>query len=74
MLFVNKFIDERMKDVNFKLCVSNVKMKWSAYHEPGTAKKKSESLIGVKPITSKLLGGRSIDLSYGELMESEAKY
>ena len=35
-------------------------------------KNKSESPTGFEPMTSQTPGGRSIHLSYGELMESEA--
>ena len=42
--------------------------KWKC-HEHGT-QKKSESLKGFEPMTSQTLGGRSIHLSYGELMET----
>ena len=59
--------------VNFKLGEKDVKMKWSACHERGT-KKKSESPTGLEPMTSQTLGGRSIHLSYGELMKREAIY
>ena len=55
--------------VNLKLGETNVKMKWSACHERGTKKKKV-----LEPMTSRIPGGRSIHLSYGELMESEAIY
>ena len=42
-------------------------------HERGE-KKKFESPLGFEPMTSQTLGGHSIHLSYGELMESEAIY
>ena len=48
-------------------------MKWSACHERGT-KKKSESPTEFDPMASQTPGGRSVHLSYGELMESEAIY
>ena len=60
---------KKWKMVNLKLGETNVKMKWSACHERGTKKKKV-----LEPITSRTPGGRSIHLSYGELMESEAIY
>ena len=51
-----------------------VKMKLSACHERRT-KKKSEFPTGfAEPVTSQTPGGRSIHLSFGELMESEAIY
>ena len=37
-------------------------------------KNKFESPTGFKPVTSQTLGGHSIHLSYGELLESEAMY
>ena len=65
-----KITFERMKD---RLHETNTKIKWSASHERGT-KKKSVSLTGFKPMTTQTLGERSIHLSYGELLESEAIY
>ena len=67
-----QMVKER-KMVNFMLGETNVKMKWSKCLEHGT-KKKSESPTGFEPMTSKTPGGRSIHLSYEELMESEAIY
>ena len=43
-------------------------------HVTSVGQEKSESLTGLEPMTSQTLGGCSIHLSYGELMESEAIY
>ena len=49
--------------------------KWNDQHATSVGqKKKSESPTGLEPMTSQTLGGRSIHLSYGELMEREAIY
>ena len=68
--------------LNFKLGETNAKMKWSACHEHGThriqtpqdSNPQDSSPTGFKPMTSQTLGERSIHLSDGELMESEAIY
>ena len=59
--------------VNFKLGETNVKMNLSACYERGT-KKKSEFPTGFEDMTFQSPGWRSIHLSYGELMDSEAIY
>ena len=55
------------------LSETNVKLNQSACLERGTINK-SEPPTGFEPITSQTPGGRSIHLSYGELMDSEAIY
>ena len=57
-LFVQKFRCENKMISKSQMCDKN----------------KFESPTGFKPMTSQTLGGHSIHLSYGELMESEAMY
>ena len=55
-------VKEWKRVLNFKLGETNLKMKWSAWHERGT-KKKSESPTGFEALTAQTPGGRSIHLS-----------
>ena len=48
--------------------------KWNDLHVTSVGQRKIESQTEFKPMTSQTPGGRSIQLSYGELMESEAIY
>ena len=72
----HKLVSKKGKMVNFKLGETNVKMKWSACHKRGT-KKESDRVpnrIRTYDLPIQTPGGRSIHLSYGELMESETIY
>ena len=59
-------VEKEWRMVNFKLGETNVKMKWSPFHEHGT-KKKCKSPTGFEPTTSQTPGRPSIPLSYREL-------
>ena len=63
-------VDQRVQ-VSWKNERYSILAENEAFHERGT-NEKSEFPTGFEPITSQTPGGRSIHLSYGELMESEA--